>query len=447
MSTDPPVWARGSGDRPDQGSRAGSGAEAVGSELPARPARPDGPDVRPVPDPGPLLVDLDWRSVAVVAVMLVALTLTVAAVRTASIGVTLIVVSLFLALALDPMVRRVQDLSIGTTRARPDTGSPADRRSGSANDEPAGTVPRHLGRGTSVLLVVAVVAAAFAAFVAFAGPQLVTQTRQLGDDLPRTVDSLRDIPVLGPHLVDWGVPKRITEFVASLPAKIGEQDADLGGLAKGVGFGLGAFVLGALLTVGALLDGPRLVETIRSAIPARQRDRATDIGRIVDSVIGRYFAGSLLIALLNGIWVAIWALVAGAPLSPVLAVWAALTSLIPQIGGLMGFAVILVVSLAAGLVPAVVMAVAFLFFMLLTNHVLQPTIVGRAVELSAPVTMLAAISGFTVGGVVGALFAVPTVGAIKAVVVYVRNPEHALPVGREHTSRFSVDAARRWWHA
>ncbi|HMV76205.1 MAG TPA: hypothetical protein PKB00_16650, partial [Microthrixaceae bacterium] len=61
MSTDPPVWARGSGDRPDQGSRAGSGAEAVGSELPARPARPDGPDVRPVPDPGPLLVDLDWR--------------------------------------------------------------------------------------------------------------------------------------------------------------------------------------------------------------------------------------------------------------------------------------------------------------------------------------------------------------------------------------------------
>lgn len=375
------------------------------------------------------MVDLDWRSVAVVAVMLVALTLTVAAVRTASIGVTLIVVSLFLALALDPMVRRVQDLSFGTTRARPDA------------------VPRQLGRGTAVLLVVAVVAAAFAAFVAFAGPQLVTQTRQLGDDLPRTVDSLRDIPVLGPHLVDWGVPKRITEFVASLPAKIGEQDADLGGLAKGVGFGLGAFVLGALLTVGALLDGPRLVDTVRSAIPARQRERATDIGRIVDSVIGRYFAGSLLIALLNGIWVAIWALVAGAPLSPVLAVWAALTSLIPQIGGLMGFAVILVVSLAAGLVPAVVMAVAFLFFMLLTNHVLQPTIVGRAVELSAPVTMLAAITGFTVGGVVGALFAVPTVGAIKAVVVYVRNPEHALPVGREHTGRFSVDAARRWWHA
>ncbi len=351
------------------------------------------------------MVDLDWRSVAVVAVMLVALTLVVAAVRTASIGVTLIVVSLFLALALDPMVRRVQDLSFGTTRARPDTGSPADRPSGSAADEPADAVPRHLGRGTSVLLVVAVVAAAFAAFVAFAGPQLVTQTRQLGDDLPHTVDSLRDIPVLGPHLVEWGVPKRITEFVSSLPEKIGEQDADLGGLAKGVGFGLGAFVLGALLTVGALLDGPRLVDTVRSAIPARQRERATDIGRIVDSVIGRYFAGSLLIALLNGIWVAIWALVAGAPLSPVLAVWAALTSLIPQIGGLMGF------------------------------------------ELSAPVTMLAAISGFTVGGVVGALFAVPTVGAIKAVVVYVRNPEHALPVGREHTGRFSVDAARRWWHA
>ncbi len=372
-----------------------------------------------------MLVDLDWRSVAVVMVLLVALGLGAAAAQHASVGVTLIVVALFLALALDPLVDRLQSLSFGADADAPDA-------------------TRHPGRGASVLVVVLVVVAAFGVFVALAGPQLVSQTRQLGTELPRTVDSMTDVPILGEHLRDWRVPQKVTEFLASLPEKISRSDANIGGVAKGVGFGLGAFVLGALVAVGALLDGPRLVGTVRSAIPPRHRPRADDIGRIVYSVVGRYFAGSLLIALLNGIWVSVWALVAGVPLSPVLGVWAALTSLIPQIGGLMGFALVVLVSLAAGLGPAAVMTVTFLFFMLLTNHILQPTIVGKAVELSAPVTMLAAITGFTVGGVVGALFAVPTVGAIKAVLAYMRDPHHELPARPERHSFFTLDRFRGW---
>ena len=370
------------------------------------PVADDGTPSRPPSRAELLVVDLDWRSVAAVMALLVAFALVVGAVRTASIGVTLIVVALFVAMALDPLVGRLQRMG--------------------------------LARGVAVLGVVLLVGAAFGLFVALAGPQLVSQTRELGTELPRTVDSLRDVPILGPHLVEWGVPEKVSEFLSSLPERVGQENAKLGDLAKGVGFGLGAFVLGLLVSVGALIEGPRLVDTVRGAVPASGRRRADDIGRIVYSVIGRYFAGSLLIALLNGIWVSVWALIAGAPLSPVLGVWAALTSLIPQIGGLMGFAVVVLVSLAAGLVPAVVMTVTFLAFMLLTNHVLQPTIVGRAVQLSAPVTMLAAISGFTVGGVVGALFAVPTVGAIKAVLAYARHPDDPPPSHPEHHSRFSL---------
>jgi predicted PurR-regulated permease PerM len=380
------------------------GDEQQPDVAPSRRRQGSGPSAERAPV---LLVDLDWRSVAAVLALLVALALLVGAVRTASMGVTLIVVALFVAMALDPLVVRLQRMG--------------------------------LGRGVAVLGVVVLLGAAFGLFVAFAGPQLVAQTRELGTELPRTVDSLRDLPLIGPHLVEWGVPEKITEFLSSLPERIGQQDADLGQVAKGVGFGVGTFLLGLLVTIGALLEGPRLVDTVRGAVPAAGRDRADAIGRIVDSVIGRYFAGSLLIALLNGIWVSVWALVAGAPLSPVLGVWAALTSLIPQIGGLMGFAVVVLVSLAAGVLPALIMTVTFLVFMLVTNHVLQPTIVGRAVQLSAPVTMLAAISGFTVGGIVGALFAVPTIGAIKAVLRYVRDPDEPPPTRPDHPSRFGWD--------
>ena len=205
--------------------------------------------------------------------------------------------------------------------------------SGSAADEGLTPCPA-IWPGTSVLLVVAVVAAAFGGLRrAFAGPQLVTQTRQL-ETTCCAPSTCRDIPVLGPHLVvEWGVPGGSPPpVVASLPAKIGEQDADLGGLAKGVRFSLGAFCLSAAHRRRCSTAPSGRVDTVRSAIPKPPAGaRFTDIGRIVDSVIGRYFHRSLLIAPLNGIWAAIWALVAELRLSPVLAVWASFTSLIPQI--------------------------------------------------------------------------------------------------------------------
>ena len=338
-----------------------------------------------------ITVDLDWRSVVVALGALAALLFLANAAVTASIALTLVVVALFLALALDPVVTVLQR--------------------------------RGLGRGWATLLVILVATLAFAAFIALAGPQLVEESRSLEQQLPRTIRQMSDIPVLGPRLQEWKAPEKATEFLSSLPEKLSQENANLGGIARSVSFGVGAAVLGFLLMVGALFEGPRLIDDVRSALPAPRRPGADAVGRIVYNVIARYFAGSLLIAFLNGVWVSVVALLAGVPLSPVLGVWAALTSLIPQIGGLLGFAVVLLVSLTAGLVPTLVMAVAFLFFMLLTNHVLQPTIVGRAVQLSAPVTMLAAIGGFSVAGIVGALFAVPTIGAIKAVVVHVRGTD------------------------
>ena len=57
----------------------------------------------------------------------------------------------------------------------------------------------------------------------------------------------------------------------------------------------------------------------------------------------------------------------------------------------------------------------FLVYQNLENHVLQPVIVGRAVRLSPPATMVAALVGVSAGGVVGGLFAVPILGASKAI--------------------------------
>jgi predicted PurR-regulated permease PerM len=69
----------------------------------------------------------------------------------------------------------------------------------------------------------------------------------------------------------------------------------------------------------------------------------------------------------------------------------------------------------------------FLLYQQLENHVIQPTIVGEAVDLSPPITMMAALVGASAAGVPGALVAVPLLGAAKVLALELRPP----PAGRE----------------
>jgi predicted PurR-regulated permease PerM len=353
-------------------------------------------------------VDIADQSVLVLLVSLTFLVVIWSTVRAASGAVTLIVVALFVAMALDPVVNAVQ---------------------------------RHakVGRAVSVILVLFLGLVLVVAFLAIAGPQLVKESSNLQRQLPNTVASLGDLPLIGKSIQSADLPGKVTDALDSISARSSTGSGlQVGGLIKSVSFGLGAVVLALFLMAGAMLEGPRLVRNIRSALPVSQRESADGIARVVYQVLAKYFAGSLLVAVLNGVWTASAALLAGVPLSPLLGVWSALTSLIPQIGGLLGFSLVFVVSLSAGVGPAIFMTVAFLVFMLFTNHVLVPLVVGKAVSLSPPVTMLAAIGGFSVGGIVGALFAVPTFGAIKAVAMHLRGDDSDAEIQESEAEHPSV---------
>jgi predicted PurR-regulated permease PerM len=64
----------------------------------------------------------------------------------------------------------------------------------------------------------------------------------------------------------------------------------------------------------------------------------------------------------------------------------------------------------------------------LENHVISPAIVGHAVNLSPPTTMMAAFIGGAVAGIPGALVATPLVGAVKQLYLEYRfGPDKAMP--------------------
>jgi predicted PurR-regulated permease PerM len=162
------------------------------------------------------------------------------------------------------------------------------------------------------------------------------------------------------------------------------------------------------------VDGEVVVRRLRAVVPPSRQARADAVGRIVYHSFGSYFAGSLLVAVLNGLVILTAGLLLGVPLAPVAALWATLTNFIPQIGGFLGGSFFVLLALTQSPLTAVVALAVFLGYQQLENNVISPAIVGSAVNLTPPTTMVAALVGGAAAGVPGALVATPLLGAAKA---------------------------------
>ena len=152
------------------------------------------------------------------------------------------------------------------------------------------------------------------------------------------------------------------------------------------------------------------------------------MGRIIYHSFGSYFAGSLLVAVLNGLVVLTVGLVLGVPLAPIAAIWSTLTNFIPQIGGFLGGSFFVLLALTESPLTAFIAGVIFLGYQQFENNIIGPAIVGNAVNLTPPATMLAALVGGAAAGVPGALVATPLMGAAKAIYLDRRG---TLPARRE----------------
>jgi predicted PurR-regulated permease PerM len=292
-------------------------------------------------------------------------------------------------------------------------------------------------RGIAVTVVGVLTLALFSVLVAIAGPSAVREAANSSRDLPETVDKLTELPLLGSVLDRLDAPERIREWVADAPSQLSDQsisnfvEAVIGGMATG----------GTVIVVGVavLLDGEALVRRLRQLVPRARRQQADLVGRLFQRTIGAYFAGSLLVASLAATFVLIVGLSLNVPLTPIAALWVLIVGFIPQIGGFLAASVFTVLALGRGPGTALLCLVLYWAYMTFENHVIQPAIVGNAVNLSAPATMLAALIGGSAMGVPGAILATPVAATVKALYLELKQPGST-----EQEKRPSV--LSRLWH-
>ena len=286
----------------------------------------------------------------------------------------------------------------------------------------------HRSRASSATIVGAGLVVFFAAVVLLVAPPAVEQARSFSDELPATVRDLYSWPVLGHRLEEADAAGEVEAVIDDLPARIDDQTlADLGERLLG---GALATVVVVITALGVLVDGEGMVRRVRAIVPPSRQARADEAGRIINNAFGSYFAGSLVVAVLNGLVMLTVGLLLGVPLAPIAALWSMLTNFIPQIGGFLGGSFFVLLALTQSPLTAVIAAGVFVLYQQFENNVVGPAIVGSAVNLTPPATMLAALVGGAAAGVPGALVATPLLGAAKALYLDQRGqrPEVREPV-------------------
>jgi predicted PurR-regulated permease PerM len=172
------------------------------------------------------------------------------------------------------------------------------------------------------------------------------------------------------------------------------------------------------MTFFMLLEGPAWMDRIYGTLPEDARPRWRQVGHDIYRTVGGYVTGNLLISVIAGVSSGIVLWIAGVPYAVALGLVVALLDLIPLAGAtIAAILVVLVAIAAAGTTAAIIVGVFFVIYQQLENHVIQPLVYGRTVQLSPLAVLVSVLIGAQIAGVLGALGAIPVAGAIQVLLV------------------------------
>ena len=275
---------------------------------------------------------------------------------------------------------------------------------------------RGLKRSTAALLVVLTLVTMLVGLAYLLISPFVSAIRDLIEDLPNIVERIRasDLFRQLDRRTDLGdeLQQRAESLAASLPSRLGDA-FEVGG--RIFGFGLGAVTI-VFMTLFLVIDLPNLSRSLHSVLYPHASGRVRMLEERITRTIGRYALGAVAIAVIAGTVQGTAAWLIGVPFALALGIVAGMLGLIPQIGATLAAIVLSLVALTQGVPQALIMLAVCIGYQQFENYVLQPTIQGRAVDISGFFVIASVIVGAALLGVVGALIAVPIVASAQIVI-------------------------------
>jgi predicted PurR-regulated permease PerM len=275
---------------------------------------------------------------------------------------------------------------------------------------------RGLKRSLGVLVVVIVVVAAVALFLVALVPVIADQVSLIVDHAPRWADQLKSNATIKRLDDRYNVIARAQDAITGK----GVGSAVFGGVV-GVGLKVVSFLANTfivvVLTLYFLATLPKVRRTGYRLAPASHRPRVTELGDKILHSVGAYVSGAFLVAMAAGLSSLVFLFIVGlGQYAVALAAVVTLLDVIPMIGATLGAVVVTLIGFATDPHIGLYCLIFYIAYQQFENYVIYPRVMSRSVDLPGSIIVIAALVGASLLGVVGALLAIPTAAAITLLV-------------------------------
>lgn len=248
-------------------------------------------------------------------------------------------------------------------------------------------------------------------------PPLLEQSQLLSRNLPRYTDQLvHGHSWVSEQIRAYNLVDRVRESQDQAVSYLSSAGTQFIDILRRIfsSFVAGLTILG--LTFFMLLEGPGWVEAFWTVVPRARRTHAQELAAQMYRAVTGYVNGNLLTSLAAALTTAIALAIAHVPYAIPLGIFVGIMDLLPLVGATIGAIVVLLVALFTSLPAAIGMAIFFAIYQQFENHVLQPVVYGRTVEISPLLVLVAVLVGAAIGGILGAIVAIPIFASLRILV-------------------------------
>lgn len=274
---------------------------------------------------------------------------------------------------------------------------------------------RSRGLASGVVFAVAIFLIVFTALTLV--PSLISQTQSLVRDIPGLLEAIRSSNSPVGQIIDrYNLLPQIMNFEQQLSHQLSGVGGSIFNVARSFFSSVVALLTTLVLTFFMLVEGPDWAKVFWASQPEGKRQHRRQLADKMYLAMTGYVTGNLLTSLIAAIVSAVVMAIVGLPFAIPLGILVGVFDLIPLVGATLGSVVVILIALFHSLTAGVVMLVFFVLYQQLENHVLQPLVYSRTVKMSPLAVLISGIIGATLGGLVGALVAIPIAASLQILI-------------------------------
>jgi predicted PurR-regulated permease PerM len=183
---------------------------------------------------------------------------------------------------------------------------------------------------------------------------------------------------------------------------------------------IGYVATSVLLAIYFIADGGRTLGALYALFPRRFHMRLARVLLNLETIVGGYLRGQIITSFAIGMFTFALLQIMRVPNALALAAFAALTDVIPFVGGLLATTPAVLAALSRGTAITTIVLLAMIAYQEFESRVIVPRVYGQALRLSSAVVVIALLVGGKVGGIIGALLALPIAAAVRMLIEELR---------------------------